>query len=122
MAHLLLGRCRVTMGQMQDFTTRIQRWEQDVMETPYAPSFHGVYLERDDPSAVVIELRFGDREQADACLAAGHIDTLHDEVMACTNQAPTEFVRYDLFYGADNRGERIVFGEPGHHGGAAPSG
>jgi len=119
MEHLLLGRCRVTMGQMQDFTTRIQRWEQDVMETAHAPAFHAVYLERDDPSRVVIELRFDDRDQADACIAAGQIDALHQEVLACTNEAPTDFIRYDLFYGAGNRGDRVVFGEPGHGGGAA---
>lgn len=111
MAHLLLGRCRVSLAQMQDFTTRIQRWEQDVMGTPYAPAFHGVYLEHDDPTKVVIELRFDDRDTADRCIGAGHVAALRREVLACTAQDPGGFTRYDLFYGAAGDGKRIVFGE-----------
>ncbi len=113
MPHMLLGRCRVSLAQMQDFTTRIQRWEQDVMGTPNAPVFHGVYLEHDDPATVVIELQFDDRTTADACIAAGHIADLRREVLACTAHDPGEFTRYDLYYGASGGGRRFVFGEPG---------
>ncbi len=111
MAHLLLGHCKVAMHQMQDFTTRIQNWELDVIGTPSAPDFHGVFLERDNPSAVVIELRFPSREAADACIAAGHIERLRREVMECTKLDPAGFTRYDLFYSASRDGERTIFGE-----------
>ena len=85
MAHLLLGRCNVAMHQMQDFTTRIQNWEQDVIGTPSAPDFHGVYLERDNPSTVVIELRFPSRERRPTPVSpTGHIERLRREVMECT--------------------------------------
>lgn len=114
MAHLLLARCRVAMNQMQDFTTRIQNWEQDVIGTPEAPDFHGVYLEREDPASVVIEMRFTNRDVADACIAQGHITRLRDEVVACTDIDPGAFRRYDLFYGASTDGERTIFGEDGH--------
>ncbi len=115
MEHLLVGRCRVALAQMQDFTVRVQRWEQDVMGTPYAPTFHGVYLEHDDPTAVVIELRFDDRDTADRCIAAGQVDALRREVLACTENDPGEFTRYDLFYGAAPNGSRTVFGEKAVH-------
>jgi hypothetical protein len=115
MAHLLLARCRVTMSQMQDFTTRIQNWEQDVIGSPEAPEYHGVYLAHDDPSTVVIELRFADSEVADACIAAGHIGRLRDEVITCTASDPGAFDRYDLFYGAGRDGARTVFGERTHY-------
>jgi hypothetical protein len=98
---------------MQDFTTRIQRWEQDVMGTPHAPAFHGVYLEHDDPATVVIELQFDDDTTADACIAAGHIEALRSEVFECTAEDPGEFTRYDLFYGASGEGRRFVFGAQG---------
>lgn len=110
MAHLLLGRCTVTMQQMQDFTTRIQNWEQDVIGTPSAPTFHGVYLERETPSQVLIELRFPSSETADACIAEGHVERLRREVMQCTTVDPGAFSRYDLYYGASD-GERTIFGE-----------
>jgi hypothetical protein len=112
MAHLLLGRCQVSLAHMQEFTTRIQRWEQDVMGTPHAPAFHGVFLEHDDPATVVIELRFDDRSTADRCIGAGHVAALRREVLACTSQDPGDFTRYDLFYGASEDGRRFVFGEP----------
>lgn len=106
------------MHQMQDFTTRIQNWEQDVVGGAEAPDFHGVYLEGDDPSSVVIELRFASREVADACVAAGHIARLRDEVLACTDTDPGSFARYDLFYGASSSGDRVIFGEDAHMSGA----
>ncbi len=115
MAHLLLGRCTVTMHEMQDFTTRIQNWEQDLFGTDAAPDFHGVYLQRDEPGNVVIELRFSTREVADACIAAGHIARLRDQVFECTKYDPGAFIRYDLFYGASKDGERTYFGETVHH-------
>lgn len=114
MAHILLGRCSVAMHQMQDFTTRIQNWEQDVVGTAEAPDFHGVYMERDQPGNVVIELRFSTREVADACVAAGHISRLRTEVFECTKFDPGAFTRYDLFYGASADGERTIFGETVH--------
>lgn len=114
MAHVLLGRCTVTMPQMQEFTTRIQNWEQDIEHSNTAPEFHGVYLERDHPGNVVIELRFATREIADACIAAGHVDRLRNEVFECTQADPGTFTRYDLFYGASADGERIIFGESVH--------
>ncbi|HSF84116.1 MAG TPA: hypothetical protein VLG28_00465 [Acidimicrobiia bacterium] len=115
MAHILLGRCSVQMRQMQDFTTRIQNWEQDVVGTPAAPDFHAVYLEREQPGNVVIELRFSSREVADACIDAGHVSRLQREVFECTENSPGEFTRYDLFYGASADGERTIFGETVHH-------
>lgn len=114
MAHILLGRCNVAMHQMQDFTTRIQNWEQDIAETDAAPEFHGVYLERDNPGNVVIELRFLDRATADACIADGHISRLRDQLLECTRSEPGSFTRYDLFYGASADGERTIFGESVH--------
>lgn len=114
MPHLLLGHCKVAMHQMQDFTTRIQNWEQDVEHSGHAPEYHGFYLERDDPSNVVIELRFADRTMAEACIAAGHIERLRREVIECTEFDPGSFTRYELFYGAAADGERTIFGEPAH--------
>ncbi len=102
------------MHQMQDFTTRIQNWEQDITGTEAAPDFHGVWLERDDPSGVVIELRFSSREAAEVCIVAGHIDRLRAEVFTCTETDPGEFRRYDLFYSASADGERTIFGERTH--------
>ena len=117
MAHILLGHCAVQMHQMQEFTTRIQNWEQDIVDTPAAPNFHAVYLERDQPGNVVIELRFASREAADACINAGHVARLQREVFECTDKNPGEFTRYDLFYGASAEGDRTIFGETVHHHG-----
>ena len=115
MAHILLGRCTVAMHQMQDFTTRIQNWEQDVVHTDVAPDSHAVYLEQGNPGNVVIELRFASSEIADACISAGHVSRLRDEVFECTKFDPGAFTRYDLFYGASADGERTIFGETVHH-------
>ena len=111
MAHLLLGRCNVAMHQMQDFTTRMQNWEQDLVGSPSAPDFRGVYLKRDDPGSVVIELRFSSAETADACISEGHVGRLQDAVLECTKLEPPGFTRYDLFYAGWASGERIIFGE-----------
>jgi hypothetical protein len=115
MAHLLVGSCTVAMTQMQQFTTRIQNWEQDVVGTPDGPDFHGVYLRSGDPGRVLIELRFRDRAAAEACIAAGHVERLEREVVACTGDESEAFVGYDLFYGASRNGERTVFGDTVHH-------
>ena len=85
--------------------------------TPAAPDFHAVYLEREQPGNVVIELRFPHRDAADACIDAGHVARLQREVLECTQSDPSEFTRYDLYYGASADGRRTIFGETVHDAG-----
>ena len=113
MHYLSVTECRVPMGRMQQFTTLVQRWEQDVVGVPGGPELHAVYLGSDDPARVLVVTQFASKEDAEAFLATGRLQEFRDSILACTGEAPLIGEGWELFYAAGADGTRIVFGQDG---------
>lgn len=93
---------------MQEFTTEVQKWEQDAMGSDHAPELHAVYLRSEDPSQVLVVTQFPSRETAEGFRS--HLAEFKNMVLACVAEEPV-MNGFDLFYSATPEGAEVVFGQ-----------
>jgi quinol monooxygenase YgiN len=110
MRHIVVTTCRVQPEKMKEFFGDIQQWEQTAMESDHAPEYHALYMSETDPSRVLLFTRFESREQAEAFIATGLLDSLHDRILSCVASEPHQEA-YDLYYAVGEGGPRVIFGE-----------
>jgi hypothetical protein len=103
--------CRVPMKQMQEFTTLVQRWEQDFVGGEGGPRLHAVYLNDADPSRVLVITQFDSKTDSDEFAAGGKLAGFYESVLACTGERPVASEGWDLYYAAGPDGRKTVFGE-----------
>lgn len=112
MRYLIVTECKVGQGRMQEFTTEVQKWEQDAMTSDHAPDLHAVYLRSEDPSSVLVVTQFPSREAAEAFKS--HLTEFKSMVLACVSEDPV-MNGFDLFYAATPEGAEVVFGQEVTH-------
>jgi len=112
MRYLIVTECNVGQGRMQEFTTEVQKWEQDAMNSEHAPELHAVYLRSEDPSRVLIVTQFPSREEAEGF--ESHLTEFKNLVLAPVTDEPV-MNGFDLFYAATPQGAEVVFGEDVGH-------
>ncbi|NNC42651.1 MAG: hypothetical protein HKO03_05380 [Acidimicrobiia bacterium] len=108
MRYVIVTECKVGQGRMQEFTTEVQKWEQDAMSSDHAPEMHAVYLRSDDPANVLVVTQFSSREAAEGFNQ--HLANFNNIVLACVSEEPA-LGGYDLFYAATPRGAEVIFGQ-----------
>lgn len=110
MRYLNVTQCRVPMARMQEFTTIVQKWEQEVVGQDGGPEFHAVYLNSVDPSRAMVITQFDSQAAAEAFAATGKLTEFQDSILACSSEGqPSE--GWDLFYATGADGTRIIFGQ-----------
>jgi quinol monooxygenase YgiN len=112
MRYLIVTECKVGQERMQEFTTEVQKWEQDAMNSQHAPDVHSVYLKSEDPAKVLIVTQFSSREAAEGF--KDHLNDFRNMVLACVSGEP-ELEGYDLFYAATPEGAEVIFGQEVSH-------
>jgi len=112
MRYLIVTECRVGQERMQQFTTEVQKWEQDAMDSEHAPDLHGVYLRSEDPANVLVITQFPSREAAEGFQP--HLNEFKKMVLACLSEEP-EMNGFDLFYAASPQGAEVIFGQEVAH-------
>ncbi len=116
MHYILTMRCQIRPGEMDTFVRGVQQWEETALESPEAPEYHAVYLNRADPSQALILTLFNSKEQADAFVATKLLDAFYEKILSCVVDHP-EADGYDLYYAAGSGGPLVAFGEESesHH-------
>ncbi len=97
---------------MQEFTTEVQKWEQDALSSEHAPDWHAVYLRSADPADVLVITQFSSREAADGFQQ--HLDQFKAMVLPCVSEEPG-MDGFDLFYAATPAGAEVIFGQEVSH-------
>jgi quinol monooxygenase YgiN len=110
MRYILTTRCQIQPGKMETFLRDVQQWEETASESPQAPAYHAVYLNRADPSHALIVTHFDSKEHADAFAVTRLLDRFHDMILSCVVDHPDP-EGFDLYYAAGSGGPRVVFGE-----------
>ena len=112
MRYLIVTECRVGQERMQEFTTEVQKWEQDAMASEHAPEMHAVYLRSEDPANVLVVTQFASRNAAEGFQP--FLNDFKKMVLSCLSEEP-EMNGFDLFYAASPDGAEVIFGQDVSH-------
>ncbi len=110
MQYVHVAEFHVDPSQMSAFLNAVQQWERAAFEDKDGPIAHEVLIDADTPTRVLVLTHFDDEGHAERFARSSLPNRLMAEVLRCC-QSTESSRRYTVYYAADRRGSRVIFGE-----------